>query len=163
MDERQEWEAERNQVIRAQRIAREEAAELRESAARLDAAKARRDAAWDAARRTGQPVPSTGDVLARARDMLEASEDRDAYGSQDRPAIWWTAADGSPVEVSARPPVGAQRSVSDIETDELLARARQLSESRYMAVHRARLQARRAREDEASRASGYGYGPEITR
>jgi hypothetical protein len=170
MDAQEEFAAEQRAVVRAQQLAREEQAEVRADQARLADAAARRDAAWDSARRTGRPVPTHDGVLARAREAFDAEDGRDAataYGPQ-APAVWWTRADGSPVEVGARPPAGVQRSVSDIETDALLARARELSAS--MAVEVARFHARRsaagrAREDEASRASGYGYGygPEIVR
>jgi hypothetical protein len=173
MDERQEWEAERRAVIQRQRIEREEAAERRESEARQVERQARTEAAMHARQLTGQPIPSVSDVLARARSLSEADgPGRDAgagYGSAARPAMYATAADGSPVEMTARP-AGVQRSVSQAADDELLRRALASSVDSYMRVHIARLESRRRHEVSRdaepavgrSQASGMGW-PEISR
>jgi hypothetical protein len=180
MDEHEAWQAERDAVIRRQRIDREEAIERREQESKQAERQASAEATMHARRLTGEPVPTHGDILARARDMLEATEagrDKSAeYGSAGRPAMYVTAADGSPVEVTARPPAGVRRSVSEAQDDHLLKRARALSADSFMAVEVARFDASRrsaasrAREAaEVARASGYDYeynrwfGPEITR
>jgi hypothetical protein len=169
-DEQEEFLAEQRAVVRAQQLAREEQAEVRADQARLADAAARRDAAWDSARRTGRPIPTHDGVLARARDVLGAEDERDAaasYGSSTRPAVFVSMPDGGQVEVTARSPVA--RSASEAFDDRLLQEAKRSSGDGYMKTQIARFHARRAHQAEAERTVArrqlerkLGYG-EISR
>lgn len=169
MDEHEVWQLERDAAIRRQRIEREETIERREQESREAERQASAEAAMHRRWVSGEPIPGHDDILQDVRDMLdvtEAGRDQSAeYGSQGRPAMYVTAADGSPVEVTARLPAGVQRSVSGAQDDYLLKRARQVSADPFMKLEVARFDARRrsaaskAREAaEVSRASGSDYG-----
>lgn len=156
MDEREAWQAERSQVIRAQRIEREEAIERRQQEARQADRQAGAEAAMHARQLSGEPVPSLGDILSRARSLAEAAGPARVagaeYGSQARPAMFASRPDGSLIEMTARPPAGVARSAPEIRDAELLARAAAVGNDSFMALEVARWERRRRGEaEEASR------------